>query len=122
MKHEQHSGLSGTMRLCTQVDITSLPTIWPHCEAHYMAVFERFVRGIGDDSRFKVEDLKLSTQRHYRELVPNVEYTEGAYIMFTRVTNIMLDCVSLTSISLTITDYYLLQDEQMAVEAFLFHD
>lgn len=98
------------------------PDDWPHCQPHYMDIFERYLRGIGDDGRSAVKILGLLTIRDRSDFVTNLDYTEDGYNKFARVCTMLLECTSLTSLQLTIPGYYLFREDETALANFLIHD
>lgn len=87
-----------------------------------MAIFERWMRGIGDDGRSTVNVLRLTTMRRRCDVATNLDYMEEGCNSFTSVCTMSLECTALTSLRVTIPAYYLFWEDEAALANFLAYD
>lgn len=92
------------------------------CAPTYVALLERFLRGLGDDGRFGVRAVRMhvapccETCGH----VPQ-DLTEAGHLAFAQVCSMLLECVALTTLKITVAEQYLFHNEQAALEDVLLH-
>lgn len=95
---------------------------WSIFAPTYIAVLERFLRGLGDEGRLGVRMLGMNESSCYDSclLVPQ-DFTPNGYSAFMRVCNMLSGCSSLTKIKFSLPEQYLFHGEQAALEDILLH-
>jgi len=90
-----------------------------HCEYDYYSIFERFLRGLGDDGRFGVRSLPvLGSGACYLYGQTPLESTPAAYATFTNTLSLISECSSLTTLAIKINEINVFWNDQTGLEAF----
>jgi hypothetical protein len=86
---------------------------------YYIAIFERFFRGLGDGGRSGIISLVVPDSIGcWCCSIQPLDLSEAGYLKFMSTCSMLSDCTSLTALRITVSEYYLFREDQMALEAF----
>lgn len=89
---------------------------------YFMAILERFLRGLGDEGRSAVNALQSLNRTDCPccgRLFP-MDLTKSGYTTFLGVSKILIDCTSLTTLHMASTEYYLYRNDEAALKDLFF--